>query len=203
MQIVVTGFGPYPGQPQNPTEELMRQLAIDLPKLGQDVRLQRLVLPTEYSGLAERLTLIGALGKPDIAIHFGLAPMAKGFRLEEIARNYVATDQIDAAGKCAPFNEIATGVPDRASSLPLARLEAALRAENLPVERSQDCGDYLCNALFFHSCAGLVASFRPAMAGFIHVPLPGAHLNAAQLEAGARLIIAETVAAWRDIKLNS
>ena len=47
ISVVATGFGPFPGAPVNPTEALMRQLAIDAPLLGEDVAFQSFVLPTE------------------------------------------------------------------------------------------------------------------------------------------------------------
>ena len=199
IKIIATGFGPFPGAPMNPTENLMRQLTVSPPKFSDDVVFQSFVLPTEYAGLTERLSLIGEMTKPDIAVHFGLAASATGFRLEEIARNRVARDKVDAAGICAPSDVVTYGVDDMASRLPLALIAQALRARRLPVEMSQDCGDYLCNALFFHSCAGVVPAFRPCLSGFIHVPQPGHLLSAAQLEAGARIILETSLTAYRDM----
>ena len=196
--IIATGFGPYPGAPENPTEWLMRLFAVDAPVCGDDVRFQSFVLPTEYDGLQERIALIGNITAPDIAIHFGLSRQAQGFRLERLARNHVATDRVDAKGDRPASAALAPGLGDIASSLPLERCAAALTAAGIPAAMSDDCGDYLCNALFFHSCGKLVTEFQPCWAGFVHVPLPGSHFSEDMLARGARIIIAETYAAWRE-----
>lgn len=198
ISVVATGFGPFPGAPENPTAALMERLTANPPELGADVSLHAFIVPTEYDGLAERVRLIGETAEPDIALHFGLAHSAKGFRLEQVARNRLQTGRVDAAGRTPPSAFMIEGAADLASTLPLARIEAALAACGLPVEFSDDCGDYLCNAIFYHSAGHLIASFQPRMAGFIHVPMTGPSLEAAALEAGARIIIAETVAAWRE-----
>lgn len=198
ISVVATGFGPFPGAPVNPTEELMRQLAVNPPLLGDDVAFQSFVLPTEYAGLDERLRLIGAMARPDIAIHFGLAHSASGFRLERLARNRLEPGRVDAAGGIPASAVVVEGAPDLDSTLPLARIETALRAHGLPVVFSDDCGAYLCNAIFYQSRGGLVEAFQPEMAGFVHVPATSPSFTAAQLEDGARLILAETVAAWRE-----
>lgn len=198
ISLVATGFGPYPGAPENPTEWLMRRFAVDPPDLGADVAFQSFVLPTEYAGLGERLTLIGGLARPDIAVHFGLSRSAHGFRLEGLARNRMSLERVDARGSLPQSSEIAHGRADIESSLPLQRCLAALKDNSIAAAMSDDCGDYLCNALFFHSRAGLIEAFRPVMSGFIHVPLPGSGFTQEALEKGARLILAETVAEWRD-----
>lgn len=198
VSIVATGFGPYPGAPLNPTEGLMRLFAVDAPVCGEDVRFQSFVLPTEYDGLHERIALIGNIAAPDIAIHFGLSRSAPGFRLERLARNHVARDRVDAKGERPASAELAPGLGDIETSLPLERCAAALAVAGIPAAMSDDCGDYLCNALFFHSCGKLIASFQPRWAGFVHVPLPQASFSEDMLERGARIIIAETLAAWRE-----
>lgn len=199
IRVLVTGFGPFPKAPVNPTEALMRRLAARPPQLGRGVRVATAVIPTEYAGLAGELARLGSREKPDVAIHFGLAMKAKGFRLEARARNATATNRVDAAGNKPPSAEIAAGEADRFSNLPLDAIAVSLVGSGLPMQRSDDCGTYLCNALFFHSAAGLVPNFRPAMRGFIHVPMPQprASIDEDALERGASLVIAESVAAYR------
>lgn len=198
LSIIATGFGPYPGAPENPTEWLMRRLAVDAPAFGAAIRFQSFVLPTEYDGLGERMALIGKIAAPDIAIHFGLSRQAHGFRLERLARNRVATDRVDARGKVPAKAELAPGLGDIVSTLPVERCAAALNAAGIPAGLSDDCGDYLCNALFFHSCGGLFSGFQPRWAGFVHVPPLGPSFSADWLEKGAHIIIAETLTAWRE-----
>lgn len=203
MRVLATGFGPFPGAPVNPSEALIRRLAAAPPRLGEGVIFHTHVFPTEYAQLATELDRLGRAVRPDLAVHFGLAASAQGFRLEARAQNKVAADRVDAAGERPSAAGLAPTGGDHLSNLPLNAIEAALRQAQLPVQLSQDCGDYLCNALFYHSRGGLLEAFRPAMSGFIHVPLPGLLLSEDELEAGARLILAEAAMALRHARAMS
>jgi pyroglutamyl-peptidase len=187
-RVLVTGFGPFPGAPVNPTETLMRRLGADPPDLGPEITFTAEVIPTVYGTLPDELARLGALHRPDVAVHFGLDRSATGFRLERLARNRQNVMRVDAAGGLPQAVHIAEGLDDHPSRLPLDEIAAALTAAGLPLQWSDDCGDYLCNAMFFHAVAGLVEGYAPRIAGFIHVPLPGPVLSEAGLEQGARII---------------
>lgn len=202
-RILVTGFGPFPGAPENPTAWLVAQLSADPPR-GEGIgTFHAEELDVEYASVAPRLSALGTRHAPDIAIHFGLAADASGFRLERVARNSHADARPDNAGRLPPSARICAGPGMLAATLPLDAISAGLTAAGLPVGFSDDAGGYLCNTVFvlsrFHACEGL----RPAMSGFVHVPLlagqPGARAGAMtpdDLLRGARLIIAASAAAW-------
>jgi pyroglutamyl-peptidase len=196
IRLLVTGFGPFPGAPLNPTEALVCRLDADPPALGDDVALAIEVVPTEYGKLAPTLDRFGREVTPDIAIHFGLAGMAVVLRLEGRARNAIAAGRPDAVGFCPTDATIVSGGADHASTLPLERIAAALTAAGIESVPSDDCGDYLCNAIFYHAVSGIVPSYRPAMAGFVHVP-PSDILSPDDLDRAARIILSATVAAYR------
>jgi pyroglutamyl-peptidase len=199
-RILVTGFGPFPGAPENPTEWLVGRLR-DAPPGGEAIAgFHADVLDVEYHSVGSRLSALGAQFLPDIAIHFGLAREASGFRLERVARNSHADARPDQSGRMPAEARICQGPDTLPSTLPLDGIAGALSAEGLPVEWSDDAGGYLCNTVFvlsrFHACEGL----RPAMAGFVHVPLlagqggarPGA-MDAGDLLRGAHLIITAAI----------
>jgi pyroglutamyl-peptidase len=81
------------------------------------------------------------------------------------------------------------------STLPLAAIRERLEAESLPVEWSDDAGAYLCNMVFTLSRAHACDGFAPPVSGFIHVPPTGEGkpLDNAQLLAGARIVIEQTL----------
>lgn len=199
-RILVTGFGPFPGAPDNPTDWLVSRLAADPPEGEGIAAFHAEVLDVEYDLVGPRLSQLGNAFAPDIAIHFGLAAEASGFRLERVARNSHAGARPDNAGRLPPALRICAGPPTLPSTLPLSAIAAGLATAGLPVEWSDDAGGYLCNTVFvlsrFHACEGL----RPAMAGFVHVPLlagqggarPGA-MDAGDLLRGARLIVAAAI----------
>ena len=199
-RMLVTGFGPFPGAPENPTDWLMARLA-DKPPAGDGLgAFHAEVLEVEYGRVGPRLSDLGTRHAPDIAIHFGLAAEASGFRLERIARNSHAGARADNAGRLPPSARICAGPETLGSTLPLTAIAQELAAAGLPLEFSDDAGGYLCNTVFVLSRFHAVEGLKPAMSGFVHVPLLGdgpRRLAPAQLEAGARIVIAACAAAWR------
>ncbi len=208
LSVLVTGFGAFPGAPVNPTRELIAMLA------GQEeafpgARLHLRVLPVEYGKVPGLLERFGREVRPDIAIHFGLAANARGFRLESTARNHSSVNKPDAGGAFAPDSRICDGPASLRSTLPLDDIAAALKARGLPVTRSAHAGGYLCNRLFYLSRSGSIDGFRPRLSGFIHLPylddqlgaLPPAMraglatLTRPQLVEGATIVIDRTIAA--------
>jgi pyroglutamyl-peptidase len=194
-RVLVTGFEPFPGAPVNPTEWLAGELRRDPPVLDGIAAFRAEVLPVDYAKVGPRLSEIGREFRPDIAIHFGLAAECSGFRLERVARNSFAGARADNAGALPEPSAICEGPATLASTLPLATIRERLEAAGLPVEWSDDAGAYLCNMVFTLSRAHACEGFAPAMSGFVHVPPTGdgKPLGKAQLLAGARLIIGETL----------
>lgn len=204
-RVLVTGFGPFPGAPANPTEWLVTTLAADPPAFAGEAELHVEVLPVEYEAVPARLAAFGAGCAPDIAIHFGLSARARGFTLERLARNEVRAKRPDNAGHWRPGGPICQGALDIPSTLPLEMIHRALSAADLPVFWSDDAGGYLCNYLFYLSCAQSAPGFAPAMAGFIHVPmLAGGGQDTAHamrpndMLEGARRIITTCIERWRE-----
>ncbi|HVW57460.1 MAG TPA: hypothetical protein VHC00_17425 [Rhizobiaceae bacterium] len=195
-RLLVTGFEPFPGAPVNPTEGLVQTLRKEPPQGPSAFRAE--VLPVDYTKVGAALSEIGREFRPDIAIHFGLAAQCHGFRLERIARNSFAGARPDNAGAMPSAEKICDAPAELPSNLPLQAIHDALTAEDLPVEWSDNAGAYLCNMVFTLSRAHACDGFSPAMSGFIHVPLTqaGEGLARAELLAGARIAIAQSVAAW-------
>lgn len=170
ISVLVTGFSVFPGAPVNPTEVLVGWFGERRPDLGPDVSLTTGLLDTAFGSIRRQLGEVAATAQPDIAIHFGLARGARGFRLERMARNRVATASPDVTGTCAASDRICEGAEAIASSLPVEAIVRRLSERGLPHETSVDAGDYLCNLAFYLSVAHLVDGLRPAKAGFVHVP---------------------------------
>jgi pyroglutamyl-peptidase len=165
--ILITGFGPFPGAPYNPTIALVKKLArLRRPALA-DVRIVYHIFPTSYAAVDRDLPALMADHQPDALLMFGLAARTKYLRIETRARNALALLP-DAGGKVLRRNAIAPGAPpDRAMPAPQRRLLAAARAARGTVRLSRDAGRYLCNYLCWR------ASERggPRLAAFVHVPL--------------------------------
>lgn len=186
-RILATGFSAFPRAPVNPTEVLMAMLDAAPPRLGIDVQLMTSVLPVEYGRAPELLAEIGRDFKPDIAVHFGLADTARGFRLETTARNRSSMLAADAVGRLPAALRICPGPNTLRSGLPLEDIGQALTAKGLPVQVSGNAGAYLCNHVFYLSRSGHVADFMPSMSGFVHVPFLDQQLSAIDPARAARL----------------
>ena len=167
--ILITGFGPFPGAPFNPTEKLVRDLArLRRPALA-DVKLVGHVFETSYAAVERDLPALIAAHKPDALLMFGLHGRAKTIRIETRARNALALLP-DASGKILRHGTIEPDGPSsRAMPIPAQRLLAAARAARSKAVLSRDAGRYLCNYLCWRAREA-VNPDSPRLAAFVHVP---------------------------------
>jgi pyroglutamyl-peptidase len=109
--------------------------------------------------------------RPDVAVAFGLSARADGIQLESTARNRAAQDRPDVSGACGASPQLTPGGPTAfPTRLPFAQIASALAAARIPLGRSDDAGEYICNLLFYRLMAH-AEMHGPAVAGFVHVPL--------------------------------
>lgn len=189
IRLLVTGFTPFPGAPHNPTEQLIRHFEANPPLGGLDVECRFAVLPVDYADAIPALEEFASGFEPHVAVHFGLAKEAAGFRLERLARNGIASDRPDNAGAVPEASPIRHGAADIPSSLPLLRIAEALGARGHTVEWSDNAGGYLCNYVFFHSVAGICRGLVAPLSGFVHVGPANAAEDFRKLVEGAETIL--------------
>jgi len=170
--ILLTGFGPFPGAPFNPTTPLVKRLAhLRRPALA-DATIVPHVFATSYAAVDRELSKLIARHKPDALLMFGLAPRTRFIRIETRARNALAL--LPDVSRAKPHSRaIAAGEPHAlAMPAPARRLLAAARATRLPAALSRDAGRYLCNYLCWQ--AALAArkgpNLGPRIAAFVHLP---------------------------------
>jgi pyroglutamyl-peptidase len=172
--IVVTGFGPFPGAPSNPTTPLVKRL-VRLRRPGLvDVRIVGHVFPTSYGAVERELPELIAKYRPDALLMFGLATRSKRVRIETRARNALALLP-DVKGATVHRSKIMPGGPAAlAMPAPVQRLLSAARGARVPVALSHDAGRYLCNYLCWRAAEAVAAKGGPQISAFIHVPpVPG------------------------------
>jgi pyroglutamyl-peptidase len=165
VRVLATGFGPFPGVPDNPSATIVARLG--------DVAGARLVrhrLATEWAAL-DGLAALFARVRPRIAVHVGVAARARRVRIEAVA--VAACDPtVDAAGRLPPSAENLATTPRRRVHAATAALAAAARTTGAPAGVSGDAGRYLCNALLYRSLVIAETAARPHLAVFVHVPQP-------------------------------
>jgi pyroglutamyl-peptidase len=175
LRVLITGFGPFPGILENSSEAFAPLLAYRARERFQHLQTACAILPTQWAGAPFVLQRLLAELQPHICLHFGVQGGATGLVLETIARNRTS-DRLDAAGLPPDGDTLVAGAPSilLPSAGPRRLLGDAIK-QGLPVAASVNAGDYVCNALFYHS---LLAARRirvetgPArLVAFVHVPV--------------------------------
>jgi pyrrolidone-carboxylate peptidase len=78
--ILITGFGPFPGAPYNPTGPLVIELARRRHPAFANVRRVAHIFPVSYEAVDRELPALLKRERPDALIMFGLAVRAKQIR---------------------------------------------------------------------------------------------------------------------------
>jgi len=170
LTVLITGFGPFPGAPFNPTQPLARELARRRHPAFANVRRLAHVFRVSYEAVDRDLPALLASERPDALIMFGLATRARHVRVETRARNALTRALPDVGGHLPLSGTILAGGP---AALPLRapaqRLLLAARSTGLPAALSRDAGRYLCNYLCWRAAEAARAG-APRITCFIHVP---------------------------------
>lgn len=168
--ILLTGFGPFPGVPENASSLLVPELAEAARRRWAGFHFETAVLPTEWlAGPAAAAEILDGL-RPALALHFGVASTARGFAIETRGHNQ-ARPVCDAAGLLPPSSRLFADGPDcLTASLPVARIISRLRQRSLPARLSRDAGGYLCNAILYGSLQQARRAAWRMRSGFIHLP---------------------------------
>jgi len=165
-RLLVTGFGPFPGMPRNPSGEIARRVA-DSPRwrrLGIDAR--AIVLTTSYAALEVELAPLLQAQDFDALLMIGVSRRAKRVHIERRAANRASVLFADAGGDRPLRLTLAPGPGHRRSRVQADAVSVMLRRRALPCAASQSAGRYLCNAAYFSA----LAVGRPVL--FLHIPKP-------------------------------
>src|SRR6202048_5600006 len=109
--VLITGFGPFPGAPFNPTEILAGELTRRRLAPSSNVYRMSHVFRVSYEAVDRDLPELIAGMRPDVLVMFGLAGRTKHVRIETRARNALARTTPDAAGALPAAATIAAGGP--------------------------------------------------------------------------------------------
>jgi len=187
LTILITGFGPFPTAPFNPTGPLVHRLArLRRPALA-DIRLVPHVFATSYQAVDAELPQLLAYHAPDAILMFGLAARRRVLSVETRARNAMSTLLADAAGAMAHRRTIAPGEARARMFAPWCRgLVHPIKAARVPAKASRDAGRYVCNYLCWRALEAAAQPPHP-LAAFVHVPQVRPGPRPARAEAPPRL----------------
>jgi pyroglutamyl-peptidase len=170
LRVLLTGFGPFPGAPYNPTQPLVaRLLQLRRPALD-DVALASHIFPVTYAAVDRQLPEVLAKHQPDALLMFGLAARTPYLRIETRARNAVTMLWPDAANTRSRTGAIAREADAMMFGPHTARLLRAARLTGIDAQASRNAGAYLCNYLSWRAIERVRAG-GPHLAAFIHIPL--------------------------------
>jgi pyroglutamyl-peptidase len=170
--ILLTGFGPFPGAPENVSKWLVEALADAGPHSRHGCDIHREVLPTEWAEVSRRGPDLLDRHKPRLVLHFGLNLRARGFRIERSAHNLVQAKP-DARGAVPEGGCILERGRARLDTpIPAKKLAEHLQRNGLPARMSRSAGGYLCNFLYYLSLDWAAKQEDRCHVCFVHLP-PG------------------------------
>ncbi len=195
-KVLLTGFGPFPGAPENPSAWLAETLASSPLARRPEVSLHAEVLPTEWAAVSARAPRLLETLKPQLILHFGLSRRARSFRIERSAHNRILP-RADAAGALPGRGSHPRRARPARLLFPADRLAAHLRQNGVAAAASRSAGRYLCNFLYYLSLDWARRQPTPCHAVFVHIPLAapqGGPLHQAELLRGAEAALAFALA---------
>ena len=170
LRILITGFGPFPGAPFNPTMALVARLArLRRPALG-GVELTGHIFPVTYQAVDRELPQLLRQHRPDALLMFGLASRTPYVRIETRARNAVTMLWPDADHTRVRKGSIAPDAGAMMFGPHTAKLLRAALLTGVEARASRDAGSYLCNYLSWRGIEAAQSSNAPVLAAFVHVP---------------------------------
>jgi pyroglutamyl-peptidase len=171
LRILVTGFGPFPGAPFNPTMPLVKRLTqLRRPALS-DVELIGHIFHVTYATVDRELPKLIVQHRPQALLMFGLADRTAHVRIETRARNAVTTLFPDADRTRARKGSIAGGADALMFGPHTAKLLRAADGTGIDARASRDAGSYLCNYLSWRAIEATDKDNGPVLAAFVHIPL--------------------------------
>lgn len=174
MKILLTGFEPYSGYKENPSEKIVDAFRNHKHRQGSYLFVE--VLPVSFERTRKEIkTLIKTL-RPDLLIMLGFSPKSISFEVEKIAVNsngpsspknisLLDNDRRYAYGKISK-----KGSHTYNTTLPIPILFRTFKAFDLPVKRSYKAGTFVCNLALYAALEEVNCLDLPTRVAFIHVP---------------------------------
>jgi pyroglutamyl-peptidase len=175
LRLLITGFGPFPGAPFNPTMALVpRLVGLRRPAFG-DIERTGHIFPVTYRAVDRELPELLGRYRPHALLMFGLASRTPFIRIETRARNAVTMLWPDADHARVRKGSIVGDAGAAMFGPHTARLLRAALATGVDVRASRDAGSYLCNYLSWRAIEAVATgqaqtSDGPILAAFVHVP---------------------------------
>jgi pyroglutamyl-peptidase len=170
LRILITGFGPFPGAPHNPTMPLVARLLRLRRPAFSEVECSGHIFPVTYKAVDRELPQLLAKHRPHALLMFGLATRTPHVRIETRARNAVTMLWPDADHTSVRKGSITGGGGAKMFGPHTAKLLRAALGAGIDARASRDAGSYLCNYLSWRAIGATCVDDGPRLAAFVHVP---------------------------------
>ena len=170
LRILVTGFGPFPGAPHNPTQALVARLLNLRRPAFAEVELSGYIFPVTYTAVDRDLPLALEQHRPHALLMFGLASRTGYVRIETRARNAVTMLWPDATQARSRNGSIAGGAAAKMFGPHTQKLLRVADGTGIDARPSRDAGSYLCNYLSWRAIEAVETGNGPRLAAFVHIP---------------------------------
>jgi pyroglutamyl-peptidase len=170
LRILITGFGPFPGAPFNPTISLVARLLRLRRPAFSDIEFTGHIFAVTYKAVDSDLPQLLAKHRPHALLMFGLAARTPYLRIESRARNAVTMLWPDADHTSVRKGSIAGDADAKMFGSHAAKLLRAAVGTGIDARASRDAGSYLCNYLSWRAIEATCRDDGPRLAAFVHVP---------------------------------
>jgi pyroglutamyl-peptidase len=166
--MLVTGFGPFGGEPINPALEAIKLL--DGRVIGGCRIVTRELPVTRFESIDALVKYIWDTD-PALVLAVGQAGGRLEITPERVAIN-VDDYRIPDNGGFQPIDEpIVAGAPVAYwSTLPIKAMVVAMREAGIPASVSNSAGTFVCNHLFYGLMHQLAKTGGKMRGGFVHIP---------------------------------
>ena len=161
LRTLITGFGPFPGAPHNPTMPLVARLLRLRRPAFRDVEFLGHIFPVTYKAVDRELPQLLAKHRPHALLMFGLASRTSYVRVETRARNAVTMLWPDADHTRVRKGSIAGDADAKMFGPHTAKLLRAAVGTSVDARASRDAGSYLCNYLSWRALEAASAHRNP------------------------------------------
>lgn len=166
--LLLTGFGPFPGIPRNPSATLVKALSRDPRLLRAGISARPALIATTYAAADATIPALVQEVQPDAVLMFGVASRRRHLSVEAQARNRLSLLHPDAAGKRPARLVLA---PDRPAALParapLRQIVTEGQRAGHATRLSRTAGAYLCNYSYW-LMLDCLPDDTPCL--FLHIP---------------------------------
>ncbi|CAE6442255.1 unnamed protein product [Rhizoctonia solani] len=183
LRILITGFGPFSGVPENPSWVVASHLNNQTRDFGGvKVHITALEIPTAYSAVLNTIPALHASKEYDAMVHFGLG-LPDRFRIERIGHKLgypapdaqgkfsdivISNESQEIRGFGAGFEQFEEELQ---TSIDVDAVVERLKSNGFEqTESSNDAGRFVCEFSYFCSLACAQREGTGIKVLFVHVP---------------------------------